>query len=1063
MKRRSLSTGENQSISPSTLIETPAGAERRSGLMGTVESRSSRAGSRSGNAAAETPAAVRTSSLGDEIVVRGARVHNLKNVDCTIPHNKITVVTGLSGSGKSSLAFDTLYAEGQRRYVESLSAYARQFLERMEKPDVDEIAGIAPPVAIRQKNTTRNPRSTVATATEIYDYVRLLFARIGTTMCYRCGQVVVRDHVDAVAESVLKAEPGRRFYVLFQVNPAPPVAPVPPGFSPSRAALKDGATTAPAVLKGGAAATAAIQAGSAKRKRQTPSESSNLAPRAVGPAPPSEELKPRLFALRQRGYNRLYQHGRVFEFSTPESLLDVDFAQPVYILVDRLGVAADIRQRVIDSVELCYRESGESILEFASPDSSAPPERWVFNERFECKTCKITYQDPEPSLFSFNNPYGACPRCQGFGNTIDFDLDLVIPDKNKTLADGAVEPWTKPRYKVLQNEMRRAARAQGVPLDVPYYKLDSEQRRWLLEGDGKFGGIRGFFQYLERKKYKLHVRVFLSRYRGYTLCPECRGGRLRREALNVRVQQKNITEVCSLSIQDAYHFFNELRLTPAQQTIADKILEEVRSRLKYLYRVGLEYLTLDRLASTLSGGESQRIQLATALGSNLVGALYVLDEPSIGLHPRDTSRLIEIMKTLRDLGNTVLVVEHDPEMMREADKLLDLGPGAGEHGGHIIYSGNMEGMLADPHSLTGRYLSGEMQIPLPEERRKPGKSWLKIRGARQHNLKSIDVEIPLGLVVCISGVSGSGKSTLVHDVLYNALLSRRGLPAARAEYESIEGDQQLAEIVLVDQSPLGRTPRSNPVTYIKAFDAIRDVFASIPEARKRGYTPGYFSFNIPGGRCETCQGDGTVTMEMQFLADVELVCEECRGRRFKPGILEIHYKGKNIHDVLQMTVKEALTFFSSVPKLTGKIRVLEEVGLGYLRLGQSATTLSGGEAQRVRLAAHLGHRASENSLFIFDEPTTGLHFDDISKLLTAFRRLIETGATVLIIEHNMDVLKTADWIIDLGPEGGDSGGYVVAVGTPENLVKNNLSLTGKFLAKYLSHSKPSRDAVKTKN
>ena len=1004
------------------------------------------------NATAGAPAsgAARTSSLGEEIVVRGARVHNLKNIDCTIPHNKITVVTGLSGSGKSSLAFDTLYAEGQRRYVESLSAYARQFLERMEKPDVDEISGIAPPVAIRQKNTTRNPRSTVATATEIYDYVRLLFARIGVTTCYRCGQVVQRDHVDAIAESVLAAGTGPP--LLCAVSGEPGGFGGTPGFPKAMTARAQ--SRQPPSRRSGAA-----RQGANGRRR---SRVQAFRPPAAGPAPPSDDLKPRLFALRQRGYNRLYQQGRVFEFSTPESLLDVDFAQPVYILVDRLAVAADIRQRVIDSVELCYRESGEAILEFVSPDPAAPPERWVFNERFECKTCKIVYQDPEPSLFSFNNPYGACPRCQGFGNTIDFDLDLVIPDKNKTLAEGAVEPWTKPRYRVLQNEMRRAARAQGIPLDVPYYKLDSDQRRWLVEGDGDFGGIRGFFEYLERKKYKLHVRVFLSRYRGYTLCPECQGGRLRREALNVRVQQKNITEVCRLSIQDAYHFFNELRLSPQQQTIAEKILEEIRSRLKFLYRVGLEYLTLDRLASTLSGGESQRIQLATALGSNLVGALYVLDEPSIGLHPRDTGRLIEIMKTLRDLGNTVLVVEHDPEMMREADKLLDLGPGAGEHGGRIIYAGDMEGLLADPHSLTGRYLSGELQIPVPEERRKPGKAWLRIRGARQHNLKSIDVDIPLGLMVCVSGVSGSGKSTLVHDVLYNALISRRGLPAPRAECERIEGDQQLAEIVLVDQSPLGRTPRSNPVTYIKAFDAIRDVFASTPEARKRGYTPGYFSFNIPGGRCETCQGDGTVTMEMQFLADVELVCEECRGRRFKPGILEIQYKGKNIYDVLQMTVKEALAFFSNVPKLTSKIRVLEEVGLGYLRLGQSATTLSGGEAQRVRLAAHLAHRASENTLFIFDEPTTGLHFDDISKLLTAFRRLIETGATVLIIEHNMDVLKTADWIIDLGPDGGDSGGYVVAAGPPESLLKNSLSLTGKFLAKYLPHSKPPRGAAKTK-
>jgi excinuclease ABC subunit A len=1044
-----LSTGENRSNISGTLVETPTGAERRSAPLATAESKGN-AASGNATAGAKVSGVARASSLGEEIVVRGARVHNLKNIDCTIPHNKITVVTGLSGSGKSSLAFDTLYAEGQRRYVESLSAYARQFLERMEKPDVDEISGIAPPVAIRQKNTTRNPRSTVATATEIYDYVRLLFARIGVTLCYRCGQVVQRDHVDAIAEKVMAQEPGRRFYVLFQVNPGASVEPR----IPENRDGKDAKPSAPGSTKRG---------GKAKRKEPAAVEGAGFSPAAAaGPAPPSEDLKPRLFALRQRGYNRLYQQGRVFEFSTPESLLDVDFAQPVYVLVDRLAAAAGIRQRVIDSVELCYRESGEAILEFVSPDPTTRPERWVFNERFECKTCKIVYQDPEPSLFSFNNPYGACPRCQGFGNTIDFDLDLVIPDKNKTLADGAVEPWTKPRYRAPQNEMRRAARTKGIPLDVPYYKLTSDQRRWLVEGDGDFEGIRGFFEYLERKKYKLHVRVFLSRYRGYTLCPECQGGRLRREALNVRVQGKNITEVCRMSIQDSYHFFNELRLSPQQQTIAEKILEEIRSRLKFLYRVGLEYLTLDRLASTLSGGESQRIQLATALGSNLVGALYVLDEPSIGLHPRDTGRLIEIMKTLRDLGNTVLVVEHDPEMMREADKLLDLGPGAGEHGGRIIYAGNMEGLLADPHSLTGRYLSGELQIPIPEERRKPGKFWLRIRGARQHNLKSIDVDIPLGLMVCVSGVSGSGKSTLVHDVLYNALISRRGMPAPRAECERIEGDQQFAEIVLVDQSPLGRTPRSNPVTYIKAFDAIREVFASTTEARKRGYTPGYFSFNIPGGRCETCQGDGTVTMEMQFLADVDLVCEECRGRRFKPSILEIQYKGKNIYDALQMTVKEALAFFSNVPKLTSKIRVLEEVGLGYLRLGQSATTLSGGEAQRVRLAAHLAHRTSENSLFIFDEPTTGLHFDDINKLLTAFRRLIETGATVLIIEHNMDVLKTADWIIDLGPDGGDSGGYVVAAGPPESLLENKLSLTGKFLAKYLPHSQPPRGAAKSK-
>jgi excinuclease ABC subunit A len=981
----------------------------------------------------------------DSIVVRGARVHNLKNIDCTIPLNRLTVVTGLSGSGKSSLAFDTLYAEGQRRYIESLSAYARQFLERMEKPDVDEVVGIAPPVAIRQKNTTRNPRSTVGTATEIYDYFRLLFARVGVTTCYQCGQVVRRDHVDEVADQVVAMEAGRRFYVLFQVNS---------GASPAVAERHGDAsgTDSPGSLEARASGRATRARGAA-RAHGGSLEERGESPSVRLPAPPDESLKPRLFSLRQHGFNRLYQDGRVFEFSTPESLLEVDFAEPVYILVDRLTVGPEIRQRLIDSLELCFREAGEAALEFVSPEPASAPERLVFSERFECKRCKVVFQPPEPSLFSFNNPYGACPRCQGFGNTIDFDLDLVIPDKNKSLAQGAVEPWTKPRHRMLYNEMKRAARAKGIPLDVPYYRLASEERRWLIEGDEDFPGIRGFFDYLERKKYKLHVRVFLSRYRGYTLCPECQGGRLRREALHVLLDGKNITEVCRMSIQDAYPFFNELRLSPEQQAVADKVLDEIRSRLKFLYKVGLEYLTLDRLASTLSGGESQRIQLATALGSSLVGALYVLDEPSIGLHPRDTGRLIEILKTLRDLGNTVLVVEHDPEMMRESDKILDLGPGAGEHGGRLVYEGDLAGLCANPQSLTGRYLSGGLEIPVPSERRKPGKSWLRIRGARQHNLKSIDVEIPLGLMVCVSGVSGSGKSTLVHDVLYNALISRRGLRAPRAQYEGIEGDQQLADVVLVDQSPLGRTPRSNPITYIKAFDAIRDVFAATPEARKRGYSPGYFSFNIPGGRCETCQGDGTVTLEMQFLADVELVCEECGGRRFKPSVLEVRYKGKNIYEVLQMTVKEALGFFSGFPKVTRKIRVLEEVGLGYLRLGQSATTLSGGEAQRVRLAAHLAHQAGENTLFIFDEPTTGLHFDDISKLLAAFRRLIDAGASVLIIEHNMDVLKTADWIIDLGPEGGDSGGYVVVAGPPENLVKNPLSFTGKFLAKYLRNHK----------
>jgi excinuclease ABC subunit A len=964
----------------------------------------------------EPPASVRSSP--DAIVVRGARVHNLKDIDCEIPHYQLTVVTGPSGSGKSSLAFDTLYAEGQRRYVESLSAYARQFLERMEKPAVTEVTGIAPPVAIRQKNTTRNPRSTVATATEIYDYLRLLYARVGTTRCHQCGEIVRRDNVDEIADRLLARLAGARFYVLFQLNPAAAEKAEPSGRHGRRAAAR---------AKGGS------------RPRTTSAFTV-----------PDDAVKRRLFSLRQSGFNRLYQAGRVFEFSTPESLLEIDFARPVQVLVDRLALAPEIRQRLIDSLELCYREGGEAVVEFVGETPGAGPERLVFNDRFECKRCQLVVPEPEPRLFSFNNPYGACPRCQGFGNTIDFDLDLVIPDKNKTLIEGAVEPWNKPRYRMPYNEMKRAARGAGISLDVPYYQLSAEQKHWVIEGDGDFPGIRGFFEYLERKKYKLHVRVFLSRYRGYTRCSECGGGRLRREALNVQITGKNISEVCRMSVAEAYSFFNGLHLPPAPQAVADKVLEEIRARLGFLYKVGLEYLTLDRLASTLAGGESQRIQLATALGSNLVGAFYILDEPSIGLHARDSGRLIEILKNLRDLGNTILVVEHDAEMIRQADKILDLGPGAGENGGRLIYAGDLAGLLANPHSLTGRYLSGELAVPIPSERRQPGKNWLRLMGVRQNNLKAIDVAIPLGRTVCVSGVSGSGKSTLVHDVLYYALQSRRGIAAPRADYDRIEGDGQLSEIVLVDQSPLGRTPRSNPVTYIKAFDPIREIFASTPEARKRGCTPGTFSFNIPGGRCETCQGDGTVTVEMQFLADVELVCEECRGQRFQPSVLEIRYKGKSIYDVLQMTVKEALSFFSNVPKVTNKIRVLEEVGLGYLRLGQSATTLSGGEAQRVRLAAHLTQGASENSLFIFDEPTTGLHFDDINKLLATFRKLTEVGASVLIIEHNLDVLKTADWIIDLGPEGGDAGGYVVVAGTPEQIVKHPHSYTGRYLVPYLS-------------
>jgi excinuclease ABC subunit A len=923
-----------------------------------------------------------------------------------IPHNAITVVTGVSGSGKSSLAFDTIYAEGQRRYVESLSAYARQFLERMEKPEVDEISGIAPAVAIRQKNSTRNPRSTVATATEIYDYLRLLFARCGQTFCIKCGAVVRKDSPDEIATRILSLAPGRKFYVLHRFRIAAAQAP----------------------------------AGS----KRTPKKA---------PAPSAEALRQALLDLQKCGFNRLYQAGRVHEFSSPETLLDVDFSKPVYVLVDRLTVNPESRSRLVDSIEICYREGhGEAILEFITDSVGHSAERLTFNERFECKNDGTVYQEPEPRLFSFNNPYGACPRCQGFGNTIDFDLNLVVPDPGKSLDEGAIEPWTKPRYRSVLHELKLWARKRGIATNVPWRQLSAEQRRVILEGDAEndYDGVKGFFQWLERKKYKLHVRVFLSRYRGYATCPECGGTRLRAEARAVRIAGKSITDVCKFTVKEARAFFSGLQLSEAQLQIADKILEEIRTRLQFLDEVGLDYLTLDRLTSTLSGGESQRIQLATSLGSHLVGALYVLDEPSIGLHPRDTQRLIDILKSLRDLGNTVLVVEHDPDTIQAADRIIDLGPGAGELGGKLLFAGSYTAMLDEHKSLTGRYLSGELRIPVPNVRHKPAGEFLRIFGANLHNLQNLDLMIPLRMLTVVTGVSGSGKSTLVHDVLYKALAAKRVGGSVKEFCDRLEGDTNLREVVIVDQSPIGRTPRSNPATYLKAFDAIREVFADTPDAKRRGYAAGHFSFNVPGGRCETCQGDGTVTVEMQFLADVELICEECRGTRFKSGVLEVRFHGKNIHEVLQLTVREALAFFVNVPKVVSKLRILNEIGLGYLRLGQSATTLSGGEAQRLKLASHLTQTDNEGILYILDEPTTGLHFDDIAKLLSAFRKLLDGGASLLVIEHNLDVVKSADWLIDLGPEGGDQGGKVVATGTPEQVARNAQSHTGRFLSRVLN-------------
>jgi excinuclease ABC subunit A len=772
--------------------------------------------------------------------------------------------------------------------------------------------------------------------------------------------------------------------------------------------------------------------------------------------------------LRKQGFNRLYQGGNIYEFSTPESLLEIDFSKPLFALVDRIVIAPDSRARIVDALETSYRQAGEAIFQTV-PREGEESKQLRFSRRFECSRCKIRYEEPEPRLFSFNNPFGACPRCQGFGNTIDFDMDLVIPDKSKTLAEGAIEPWTKPKYRPIFTELRRWARDKKIPVDVPWYQLSHEQHEAIMEGDEDFVGIRGFFEHLERKKYKLHVRVFLSRYRGYATCGDCGGQRLRAEARQVRVAGKNICDICCLTVTEAAKFFDTLELTEAEREVADKLLEEIRDRLRFLNEVGLEYLTLGRMASTLSGGEAQRIQLATSLGSRLVGALYVLDEPSIGLHSRDTAKLINILHDLRDLGNTILVVEHDPEIMRASDRILDLGPGAGEHGGKVVGEGTFKQLNSIATSLTGRYLSGDLRIQLPNARRKPTSEKLKIEGGRAHNLKNVTVEIPLRMLVAITGVSGSGKSTLVHDVLYRGLAAVKnqtnGAPPPVGAFDHIYGSQFLDEVVLVDQSPIGRTPRSNPVTYIKAFDAIREVFAATPEAQKRGFSAGHFSFNIPGGRCEVCQGDGTVTVEMQFLADVELICEECKGTRYKAEVLEVRYRGKNIHEVLQLTVREGLQFFSAVPKITEKLRVLDEVGLGYLRLGQSATTLSGGEAQRMKLAAHLQPKSmrqeeeGENGsgkrkprfLYIFDEPTTGLHFDDVSKLLAAFRRLIDAGGSILVIEHNMDVIKAADWVIDLGPEGGEGGGKVVAAGTPEAVVKNKESYTGKWLARILKN------------
>ena len=970
-----------------------------------------------------------------DIVIRGARTHNLKNVDLRLPSGKLVILTGVSGSGKSSLAFDTIYAEGQRRYVESLSAYARQFLERMEKPDVDSIDGVSPSIAIRQKNSVRNPRSTVSTTTEIHDYLRLLFARVGRTFCRQCGQEVTRETAEVVARRLVQLPVGTRLVVGFDL----PVLSVGAGGA-------DQIGTADTVDEiGEAGADDAPMAATAGAG-------------AAGATGTPDAVTATVDSLRKKGFGRLLVGGLAVAFD------QVDVAAlagrpALQVVADRIAIDAGIESRLTDSIEIAYAEGGGAAFA-VEVDAPAGTPAHVFSERFECRSCGIPYESPQPRLFSFNNPFGACATCHGFGNTIEIDLDLVVPDPALSINGDAVEPWSKPHYRSYLADLKRAARSGRVRLDVAWRDLTQDERRFVIDGDGAdYVGVNGFFAWLERKKYKVHVRVFLSRYRSYQTCHDCAGTRLRREARDVRVGGATIDVVCALTVIGARQFFDDLALGEKDAVIADKLLGEIRRRLGFLSDVGLEYLTLDRLSSTLSGGEAQRINLATSLGSSLVGALYVLDEPSIGLHPRDNQRLIDILRVLRDQGNTVLVVEHDADMIRVADHIVDLGLGAGEQGGRIIFNGTLDGLMLDLRSLTAKYLRGELAINVPAQRRRGTGQRLKVSGASEHNLRGIDVEIPLNVLTVVTGVSGSGKSTLVHDIIYPAIKRLKGGTERKVgAHRSIEGASFISDVVLVDQTPIGRTPRSNPVTYLKAFDPIRELFASTKEARANGLTASHFSFNVPGGRCEACEGEGQIRVEMQFLADVFVPCDVCDGMRFKPQVLDVQYRGRNMHQVLDLTVREAIGFFGASPKVLRRLQVLDEIGLGYVRLGQPATTLSGGEAQRIKIAAHLAVSGGERLLYILDEPTTGLHFDDIAKLLGAFRRLLQAGHTLLVIEHNLDVIKTADYVIDLGPEGGEQGGAIVATGTPEQIAAHDGSHTGRYLRSVLTGEPRTRES-----
>jgi len=920
------------------------------------------------------------------IIIRGARVHNLKNIDLELPRNKLIVITGVSGSGKSSLAFDTIYAEGQRRYVESLSSYVRQFLERMEKPDVDMIQGISPAIAIEQKTTSRNPRSTVATSTEVYDYLRLLFGRIGVTYCRTCGAVVKRDTVSSAVDRLLQEPEDTKLFIAFPLHDHP-----------------------------------------------------------------GHSMKEELASLKKRGFFRIVSGGALIDLN--ESGYKGKVKKDISVLIDRVVVRRNDKEsltRMADSIQTAFSE-GEG---YAAVHLVDQQKQIKFTQHYECPNDGSKYEEPDPRLFSFNNPVGACPKCQGFGRAMGIDMNLVVPDATKTIRQGAIHPWNFPSWRENLVDLMSIAGEAGIPLDVPFEKLTEQQLSVLMNGYKKFDGIIGYFEYIERKSYKIQNRVFLSRYRGYTTCDECGGSRLTTDALNIRVAGKTIHDIVRMTIAQAHDFFQALQLSKQDIEIARRILEEIQKRLNFLYDVGIGYVTLDRMSMTLSGGESQRINLATSLGSALMGSLYVLDEPSIGLHPRDTHRLNMILKTLRNIGNTVIVVEHDEEMIREADVVVDMGPKAGEQGGKVVFNGSLPDLMQHRNSLTARYLRKELEISTPRSRRKDTERSIFVHGARENNLKTIDVRIPLDCFVCVTGVSGSGKSTLVHDIVYAGIQKKKGgFQGNVGKFISLEGDDDIARVELVDQSPIGRSARSNPVTYIKAFDLIRDLLAHTQVAKIRGFTPGHFSFNVPGGRCEVCEGEGVQTIEMQFLADLYLTCESCKGKRFKQEVLDVSFHGKNVDDILNMTASEAINFFSDFAegkRVSRRLQILQDVGLGYLRLGQSATTLSGGEAQRIKLAHHLS--ASENegkTLFIFDEPTTGLHLDDIATLLKCFDALVEAGHSIIVIEHNMNVVKCADFVIDLGPEAGEGGGEIVATGTPEELARSEKSHTGKFLKQYL--------------